>query len=67
MSLNIYRNMENRLKINIRMFQGHISAFRAAAKESWMGALFAPTLPPPPTPYPILNSVKQSFEKINQE
>ena len=58
--------MKNRLKLNIRSFQGHISAFRAAAKESWMGALFAPTLPPPPTPYPILNSVKQSFEKINK-
>ena len=34
MALEIYENLENRLKVKIRKFQGHILGFREVTREN---------------------------------
>ena len=59
--LKIYRIIGNRLKLKIRKFQGNIAAFTEAARENLKARSFcSPT-------HPILNSVEQRSEKINQD
>ena len=58
--MKIYRIIGNRLKLKIRKFQGNIAAFTEAARENLKARSFcSPT-------HPILKSVEQRSEKINQ-